>query len=98
MIPVISYVFLAGYVAVALSIGLSAAVLFGLGAAMTLMTGRGVLFSGGRQLVIGFAAAAITFGIGRVVPAGRDLRDRSAPPEWVVCQCRGRRVQPTSQA
>jgi hypothetical protein len=32
-----------------------------------LMTGRGVLFSGGRQLLIGVAAAAVTFGVGSAV-------------------------------
>jgi VIT1/CCC1 family predicted Fe2+/Mn2+ transporter len=67
VIPVVSYVFLSGDVAVAVSVVLSAAGLFALGAATSLMTGRGIVFSGTRQLVIGVAAAAITFGVGSVV-------------------------------
>ena len=43
------------------------AALFGIGALITLMTGRGVLYSGGRQLIFGLIAAALTFGIGRIV-------------------------------
>jgi VIT1/CCC1 family predicted Fe2+/Mn2+ transporter len=67
IIPVAPFIFTSGTLAVVISIGLSAAALFGLGAATTLMTGRGVLFSGVRQLVIGVAAAAITFGVGSAI-------------------------------
>jgi VIT1/CCC1 family predicted Fe2+/Mn2+ transporter len=67
VIPLISYVFLEGDAAIALSVVLSAAGLFGLGVATALMTGRGMAYSGVRQLVIGVAAAAITFGIGSVI-------------------------------
>ena len=67
MIPLISYVFLEDTAAIALSVALSAMGLFGLGAATALMTGRGIIRSGLRQLVIGVAAAAITFGIGSVI-------------------------------
>ena len=38
-----------------------------IGAGTSLFTGRGWIYSGIRQLVIGFAAAAITFGIGRLI-------------------------------
>jgi VIT1/CCC1 family predicted Fe2+/Mn2+ transporter len=31
------------------------------------MTGRGLLFSGARQLGFGLTAAALTFGIGRLI-------------------------------
>jgi VIT1/CCC1 family predicted Fe2+/Mn2+ transporter len=41
--------------------------LFIIGAAITLMTGRGVLFSGSRQVVVGIAAAALTYGVGRLI-------------------------------
>ena len=41
--------------------------LFGIGAAITLMTGRSVWYSGMRQVIVGLAAAALTFIIGRVV-------------------------------
>ena len=41
--------------------------LFGSGAVTSLFTGRSVIFSGSRMLVFGLVAAAITFGIGRLV-------------------------------
>jgi vacuolar iron transporter family protein len=43
--------------------------LFAIGAGTSLFTGRNVLFSGLRQLLIGFAAAGVTFLIGRLVGA-----------------------------
>ncbi len=67
IIPVVPFLFTSGDTAIAISIAVSAAALFALGAATTLMTGRSVAFSGTRQLVIGLAAAAITFGIGSAV-------------------------------
>ena len=67
IIPVIPFMAASGDTTIAISIGLSALALFALGAATTLMTGRSVAFSGTRQLVIGVAAAAITFGVGSVV-------------------------------
>ena len=36
-------------------------------AAITLMTGRTVLQSGGRQLLFGVVATSLTFGIGRLM-------------------------------
>ena len=65
--PVAPFAFLSGTAAVAASLVLSAAALFGIGAAITLMTGRGVLFSGMRQMAFGLAAAAVTYGIGWVM-------------------------------
>ncbi len=62
--PVAPFAFTSGATAVAASLVLSAAALFGIGAAITLMTGRGVLFSGMRQMAFGLAAAAVTYGIG----------------------------------
>lgn len=67
VIPLIPYVFLEDGSAIAASVALSAMGLFGLGAATALMTGRGIAFSGIRQLLIGIAAAAITFGIGSLI-------------------------------
>jgi VIT1/CCC1 family predicted Fe2+/Mn2+ transporter len=46
---------------------LSALALFGIGAAITLLTGRSVWYSGMRQVIVGLAAAGITFGIGRLI-------------------------------
>ncbi len=67
VVPVLPFVFLSGNAAVLLSVGVSAIALFAIGAAITLMTGRGVLFSGTRQLLFGLLAAAITYGVGRLV-------------------------------
>ena len=46
---------------------LSLIALFVIGAAITLMTGRSVLYSGFRQVGFGLAAAAVTFGVGRLL-------------------------------
>ncbi|KPV48649.1 hypothetical protein SE17_36930, partial [Kouleothrix aurantiaca] len=67
IIPVAPFLFLSGLTAVVVSVALCGLGLFGIGAAITLLTGRSVLRSGSRQVVIGFAAAAITFGIGRLI-------------------------------
>jgi VIT1/CCC1 family predicted Fe2+/Mn2+ transporter len=65
--PVIAFAFLEGMTAVLVSIALSAVALFLLGAVITLFTGRPVLFSGMRMVIFGLLAAAVTFGIGRVI-------------------------------
>jgi len=67
IIPVAPFFFLAGSAAVAASAAGSGLALFGLGAAITLMTGKGVWRSGLRQLLFGLAAALITWGIGRLI-------------------------------
>jgi VIT1/CCC1 family predicted Fe2+/Mn2+ transporter len=48
------------------SVTLSAA-LFGLGAGIAVLTRRHGLRSGGRQLALGLAAGALTFGVGRLL-------------------------------
>jgi VIT1/CCC1 family predicted Fe2+/Mn2+ transporter len=67
IVPVLPYFFARGSTAVLLSIVFSTVALFTVGAAITLFTGRSVLFSGTRQVVFGLVAAALTFGIGRLV-------------------------------
>ncbi|WP_322795675.1 VIT1/CCC1 transporter family protein [Tepidiforma sp.] len=67
IIPVLPWLIFSGAVGVAASAVASAAGLFLVGAAITLYTGRGVLFSGMRMLTFGIAASAITFGIGRLI-------------------------------
>jgi VIT1/CCC1 family predicted Fe2+/Mn2+ transporter len=62
--PVVPFIFLSGLVAVATSVAVSGLVLFAIGAAITLFTGRSVWASGGRQLALGLAAAGITYGLG----------------------------------
>jgi len=49
------------------SAALSGAALFAVGASLSLFTGRSALVSGGRQLALGVVAAALTFGIGRLI-------------------------------
>lgn len=66
-VPVLPFVFLSGTAATATSVAASAGGLFLLGSAITLLTHRGVVRSGSRQLAIGLAAAAVTFAIGRLV-------------------------------
>jgi len=67
IIPVAPFIFTKGMPAVFISIGLSALGLFGLGAAITLFTGKPVWKSGLRMVVFGLLAAAVTFGIGRLI-------------------------------
>lgn len=67
VIPVIPFMFTNGMKAIMISVSLSAAGLFLIGAAITLFTGRNVWFSGFRQVLFGLAAAAITFGIGKLI-------------------------------
>jgi len=49
------------------SIVLSLASLFAVGAGVSLLTGRGLLFSGGRQVLIGAAAAVVTYLVGLAI-------------------------------
>ena len=65
--PVTPFLFLSGAPAVITSLAASGAALFATGAAITLLTGRGVLYSGTRQLLIGMGAAGVTFGSGRLI-------------------------------
>ena len=65
--PVAPFFLLAGTSAVAASIVLSGAALLLIGVGTTFFTGRGALFSGMRQLLVGFAAAGVTFAIGHVI-------------------------------
>jgi VIT1/CCC1 family predicted Fe2+/Mn2+ transporter len=63
-IPVIPYLLLGGQGAFVLAIVLSLGSLFAVGAGVSLLTGRGLLFSGGRQVLIGAAAAVVTYLVG----------------------------------
>ncbi|WP_338729244.1 VIT1/CCC1 family protein [Haladaptatus sp. DJG-WS-42] len=67
LVPVAPFAFFSGTNAVLTSLGLSAIALFGIGAAITLLTGRSLLYSGGRQVLIGLAAAALTYGVGTLI-------------------------------
>jgi VIT1/CCC1 family predicted Fe2+/Mn2+ transporter len=67
LIPLIPFLVGAGTGAIIASTLMSGLALFGLGAAITLLTGRHALKAGLRQLAFGLAAAAITFGIGTLL-------------------------------
>jgi VIT1/CCC1 family predicted Fe2+/Mn2+ transporter len=49
------------------SLAASGLALFLIGAGTTLFTGRGVLVSGLRQLLVGLAAAGVTYGVGKLI-------------------------------
>jgi len=67
ILPVLPYFFGAATPHVVASVLIAGAALYGVGAILSLFTGRSVLFSGARQLVIGAVAAAITFGLGSLI-------------------------------
>jgi VIT1/CCC1 family predicted Fe2+/Mn2+ transporter len=68
-IPLLPFVVSGAGVALAVSIGLAAVALFGVGCATSLFAGRGALRGGTRSLLIGVAAGAVTYGIGRLLGA-----------------------------
>ena len=67
IIPVFPFFFSSGKVAIIISVASSAVGLFLIGAAITLFTGRNIWKSGFRQVAFGLMAAAITFGIGKLI-------------------------------
>jgi vacuolar iron transporter family protein len=67
IVPVAPFFVAAGPAAIAASLVLSALAMFVIGAGTTLFTGRGILFSGLRQLGTGLGAAGITFAVGRLI-------------------------------
>jgi VIT1/CCC1 family predicted Fe2+/Mn2+ transporter len=73
ILPVIPYFFGASTLNVAVSVAISGAALFTVGALLSVFTGRSVLFSGGRQLLIGAVAATITFGLGTLIGASTGI-------------------------
>jgi len=67
LVPILPFLVGHGNFAVAASAVVSALGLFGIGAAITVFTGAPVWRSGGRQLALGLAAAAVTFALGRLI-------------------------------
>jgi len=63
-IPVLPFLIFHSHFATLASLAFSGVGLFGIGSAITLMTGRNIFVSGFRQLLFGFTAAAITYGVG----------------------------------
>ena len=67
LIPLLPYLLGGGAMAMPISIGISAIALFGVGAALSLFTGRNAGWSGARMLGIGVAAGAVTYVIGKTL-------------------------------
>lgn len=67
IIPLAPFFWGGGYVAILASVGFSTLGLFLIGSAITLFTGKSIWFSGMRQVIFGLMAAAITFGIGKLI-------------------------------
>jgi VIT1/CCC1 family predicted Fe2+/Mn2+ transporter len=65
--PVLPFLVTDGTTAVIASLVVSSVALFAIGAAITLFTGRPACRSGGRQTLLGLAAAGLTFGLGHLL-------------------------------
>ena len=65
-LPLLPFLIAPGAMALPAAIGLSAVALFGVGATLSLFTGRNAIFSGARMLTLGAIAGAVTFAIGRM--------------------------------
>jgi len=67
IVPLSPFFFATGLPAVVASIIVSALALMVVGAAITVVTGSSVIKTGGRQVLLGLFAAAVTFGLGALV-------------------------------
>ena len=66
-VPVIPFIIGSGSAALAVAAGLSAALLLGVGAAISVFTGRSALRNGARMLMIGALSAGATYAVGRLI-------------------------------
>jgi vacuolar iron transporter family protein len=66
-VPLLPFVFGSGTAAALVAIVVSGLALFGVGASMSLITGRRAWVSGGRMLLVGALASAITYGVGSLL-------------------------------
>jgi vacuolar iron transporter family protein len=69
-VPVVPYALASGAGAFTAAIVLSLVALFAVGAGVSLLTGRGMLYSGARQVAIGAVAAAVTWLVGSAIGVG----------------------------
>jgi VIT1/CCC1 family predicted Fe2+/Mn2+ transporter len=67
IVPVVPFLVATGRTATVASAVAAGLGLFAIGAAISLFTGRSVWFSGGRQVLLGLAAAGVTFGVGHLI-------------------------------
>jgi vacuolar iron transporter family protein len=66
-VPLIPFLFTEGGTAVVISSAIAGLMLFGVGVASSALTGRSLWLSAARMLLIGAAAAGITYAVGRVL-------------------------------
>jgi VIT1/CCC1 family predicted Fe2+/Mn2+ transporter len=67
VIPLAPFLMLSGTLAIGLSVGMALGSLFVVGALVSLLTGRGLVYSGLRQTGIGGAAALVTYVVGSII-------------------------------
>ena len=67
IIPLLPFLFTSGTTAIAIAVSAGGVALFSFGAAMSYFTARAPIWSGARMLLVGAAAAGITFGVGRLL-------------------------------
>ncbi len=67
LVPLIPFLFASGTAAVITAAVLSLVALFAIGAGMSFLTGRPIAVSGARMMLIGGAAALITYSVGRLL-------------------------------
>ena len=70
VVPLTPFLLASGHTAVIASVSASAAGLFGIGAIITVLTGRSIWMSGFRQVGVGLGAAGITYLVGHLVGVG----------------------------
>jgi VIT1/CCC1 family predicted Fe2+/Mn2+ transporter len=68
-IPLLPFLITSGQIAFVAAIILALASLFVVGALVSIVTGRSMIVSGLRQVLIGAAAAAVTYAVGNVIGA-----------------------------
>lgn len=66
-VPLLPFIWLSGVRVVGICVGASAVALAAIGASTSLFNGRSPAFSAARQVIFGCAAAAVTYGIGRLL-------------------------------
>jgi VIT1/CCC1 family predicted Fe2+/Mn2+ transporter len=69
-VPLLPWLFTSGTRAILWSVALGAIAALGVGAGLAHFTGRSWVWSASRQLLISGVAAAVTFGVGRLIGTG----------------------------
>jgi VIT1/CCC1 family predicted Fe2+/Mn2+ transporter/rubrerythrin len=70
LVPLLPFLLSSGLTALVVALVLSFAALFAVGAGVSMVTGRNLVFTGLRAVGIGAAAAAVTYGVGSLIGAG----------------------------